>query len=151
MSLRKRLLGSAAVQSIAAWLIALYIRLVHATSRWDYEGLEHLQAIRANGSISMVELDEVDDDALVIPTAMMGAPTVMVEKLPSGDEVLRAFEQLQHHLGRRAACTMSIEIGGLNSVIPLCLAARPGRTGPAARWRLTTARQPLPPLPRRRE
>jgi lysophospholipid acyltransferase (LPLAT)-like uncharacterized protein len=49
MSLRKRLLGSAAVQSIAAWLIALYIRLVHATSRWDYEGLEHLQAIRAAG------------------------------------------------------------------------------------------------------
>lgn len=82
------------------------------------------EAIRANGSISVVELDEVDDDALVIPTAMMGAPTVMVEKLPSGDEVVRAFEQLQYHLGRRAACTMSIEIGGLNSVIPLCLAAR---------------------------
>jgi lysophospholipid acyltransferase (LPLAT)-like uncharacterized protein len=49
MSLRKRLLGSAAVQSIAAWLIARYIRLVHATSRWDYEGLEHLRAIRAAG------------------------------------------------------------------------------------------------------
>jgi lysophospholipid acyltransferase (LPLAT)-like uncharacterized protein len=49
MSLRKRLLGSASVQSIAAWLIARYIRLVHATSRWDYEGLEHLRAIRATG------------------------------------------------------------------------------------------------------
>ena len=82
------------------------------------------EAIRANGSISVVELDEVDDDMLVIPTAMMGAPTVMVEKLPSGEEVVRAFERLQHHLGCHAACTMSIEIGGLNSVIPLCLAAR---------------------------
>src|SRR5271170_5422276 len=49
MSLRKRLLGSAVVQSIAAWLIARYIRLVHATSRWDYEGLEHLRAIRDAG------------------------------------------------------------------------------------------------------
>src|SRR5277367_454604 len=49
MSLRKRLLGSASVQSIAAWLIARYIRLVHATSRWDYEGLEHLTAIREAG------------------------------------------------------------------------------------------------------
>jgi len=49
MSLRKRLLGSASVQSIAAWLIARYIHLVHATSRWDYEGLEHLRAIRATG------------------------------------------------------------------------------------------------------
>jgi lysophospholipid acyltransferase (LPLAT)-like uncharacterized protein len=49
MSLRKRLLGSASVQSVAAWLIARYIRVVHATSRWDYEGLEHLRAIRDAG------------------------------------------------------------------------------------------------------
>lgn len=49
MILRKRLLGSAAVQTVAAWLIARYIRLVHATSRWDYEGLEHLSAIRDAG------------------------------------------------------------------------------------------------------
>ncbi len=49
MRLRKRLLGSAAVQALAAWLIAGYIRLVHATTRWDYEGLEHLDALRADG------------------------------------------------------------------------------------------------------
>ena len=46
MPLNKRLLGSAAVQAVASWLIAGYIRLVHATSRWDYEGLEHLEALR---------------------------------------------------------------------------------------------------------
>lgn len=49
MTLRKRLLGSAAVQAAAAWLITGYIKLVHATSRWDYEGLEHLSAIRDAG------------------------------------------------------------------------------------------------------
>src|SRR5258708_14952360 len=49
MRMGKRLLGSAAVQTVAPWLIALYIRLVHATSRWDYEGLEHLAAIRDAG------------------------------------------------------------------------------------------------------
>jgi lysophospholipid acyltransferase (LPLAT)-like uncharacterized protein len=48
VSLKKRLLGSAATQALAAWLIAGYIRLVHATSRWDYEGLEHLDKVRAD-------------------------------------------------------------------------------------------------------
>ena len=81
-------------------------------------------AIREFGPVEVVDLDEVPDDAFVIPSAMMGAPTVMVEKLPSGDEVVTAFRKLEHHLGRRATHTMPIEIGGLNSVIPFCLAAR---------------------------
>jgi len=49
VTLRKRLLGSAAVQSIAAWLIVRYIHLAHATTRWDVEGLEHVEAIRNAG------------------------------------------------------------------------------------------------------
>ena len=49
MTLKKRLLGSVAVQTLAARLIVGYIRLVRATSRWDYEGLEHLDAVRADG------------------------------------------------------------------------------------------------------
>ncbi len=84
------------------------------------------QSVREYGPVRIVDLDEVPDDALVIPSAMMGAPTVMVEKLPRGDEVVRAFERLQHHLGREATHTMSIEIGGLNSVVPFCLATRMG-------------------------
>lgn len=82
------------------------------------------EAIRANGPVQVVDIGEVPDDALVIPTAVMGAPTVMIEKLPSGDEIVVAFERLQAYLGRTASHTMSIEIGGLNSVMPFILAAR---------------------------
>src|SRR5258708_32457353 len=49
MVLRKRLLGAPAVQTAIAWLVARYVRLVHATSRWDYEGPEHLAALRDAG------------------------------------------------------------------------------------------------------
>jgi DUF917 family protein len=84
------------------------------------------QAIREHGPVTVLDVEEVPDDALVIPGAMMGAPTVLVEKLPSGDEVVRALRNLERHLGRRATHTMSIEIGGINSVIPICLAARAG-------------------------
>src|SRR5438309_956362 len=52
------------------------------------------QAIRQHGPVTLVDVDEVPDDALVVPSAMMGAPTVMVEKLPRGDESIRAFRPL---------------------------------------------------------
>jgi DUF917 family protein len=84
------------------------------------------QAIRDHQPVELVSLDEVDDDALVVPSAMMGAPTVMVEKLPRGDEIIRAFEALQEYLGRPITHTVSIEAGGLNSTTPFAVAARMG-------------------------
>jgi uncharacterized protein len=84
------------------------------------------QAIREHGPVSVVNADEVDDDALVVPVAMMGAPTIMVEKLASGDEVLAAVEALESYLGRRMTHTISAEIGGINSVFPFVVAARRG-------------------------
>jgi DUF917 family protein len=57
---------------------------------------------------------------------MMGAPTVLVEKLPSGEEALHSFKSLEKHLGRKAFATMPIEIGGINSTIPLVVGARLG-------------------------
>ena len=57
------------------------------------------QAIREHGPVELVSVDEVPDDAVVVPSAMMGAPTVMVEKLPRGDEIIRAFKALQEFLG----------------------------------------------------
>ncbi len=41
-----------------------------------------------SGDVTVVGLDEVPDDALVLFVAMMGAPTVMVERLPSLAEVV---------------------------------------------------------------
>ena len=76
--------------------------------------------------VVIVDPDELDDDAFVIPTAMMGAPTVLVEKLPSGDEAVHSLRQLERYLGRTADATMPIEVGGINSTIPLLVGARLG-------------------------
>lgn len=83
-------------------------------------------AIREHGPVTIVDVDEVPDDALIVPSAMIGAPTVIVEKLPSGEETLHAFEALQEHLGRSITHTMPIEVGGLNSTMPFTVAARLG-------------------------
>jgi DUF917 family protein len=77
-------------------------------------------------SVEVIDPADLPDDALVIPTAMMGAPTVLVEKLPSGDEAINALRRLEAHLGCRAFATMPIEIGGINSTIPLLVGARLG-------------------------
>jgi DUF917 family protein len=74
--------------------------------------------------VSLVTVDEFADEALVVPTAMMGAPTVSVEKLPRGDELIRAFKTLEEYLGRSITHTVSIEAGGMNSTVPLSLAAQ---------------------------
>lgn len=76
--------------------------------------------------VTIIDPEEVDDDAFVIPTAMMGAPTVLVEKLPSGDEAVHSLRQLERYLGRTADATMPIEVGGINSTIPLLVGARLG-------------------------
>jgi DUF917 family protein len=83
-----------------------------------------VQSIRECGPVQMVSADEIDDSAQVAMAAMMGAPTVMVEKLPSGKEVVEAFLALQAYLGRKIDYTTSAEAGGLNSTIPFTVAAR---------------------------
>lgn len=84
------------------------------------------EAIRRYGPVELVALDELDDDDLIVPAAGMGAPTVIVEKLPAGDDLIRAFQALGKYSGRAPRATMSIESGGMNSIRPIYLAARLG-------------------------
>ncbi|KPI08001.1 protein of unknown function DUF917 [Actinobacteria bacterium OK074] len=85
-------------------------------------------AMRENGGrpVTVLDPDELDDDAFVVPTAMMGAPTVAVEKAIRGTEGVTALRALERYAGRSADATMPIECGGLNSMIPLIVAARTG-------------------------
>ena len=81
------------------------------------------QAMAKHGPVQLLPLDEVLDDGWIIPTAMMGAPTVLVEKIPSGTEVLDAYRMLEQRLQCRAIATVSAEAGGVNSMIPIVVAA----------------------------
>lgn len=84
------------------------------------------QAMSGSRKVRMIGLKDVPDRALVIASAMMGAPTVFVEKVPSGDEAVTAFTALEDFLGAKAYATYSIEAGGLNSTIPIGTAAKLG-------------------------
>ena len=84
------------------------------------------QAIRKNGPVRLIDVSELADDALVVPAAMMGAPTVMVEKLPQGDELTLAFTKLETYLGRKIDAVLCGEAGGMNSTTPVVVAAETG-------------------------
>lgn len=84
------------------------------------------QALREHGPVELVPVDEVPDDAFVLPVAMMGAPTVMVEKIPSAGQFALAATELARYLGRTPTHVACIEAGGVNSTIPVVAAAELG-------------------------
>lgn len=84
------------------------------------------QAIRKHGPVNLMDVAELADDALVVPVCMMGAPTVMTEKLPQGDELINAFTALEKLLGRKIDAVLCGEAGGVNSTTPFVVAAAAG-------------------------
>ncbi|MBW2000003.1 MAG: DUF917 domain-containing protein [Deltaproteobacteria bacterium] len=82
------------------------------------------QAIKEKGPVRLISVDDLADDDWVIPTAMMGAPAVLLEKLPNGGEPESCFKTIQGFLEKPAVATMSLEAGGINSCIPVYTAAR---------------------------
>ncbi len=84
------------------------------------------EALNAHGPVDLLALEAVPDDAFIVPVGNMGAPTVLVEKIPGGDEPLAALEKLESYLGRRAFAVMPFEAGGVNSTLPLRIAAERG-------------------------
>ena len=81
-------------------------------------------AIQEFGMPEIIEADELDDDATVFTIAMLGAPTVLVEKAACGDDVDLAIKRMEERLGRKADALIPIEIGGVNSMLPIMAAAR---------------------------
>lgn len=84
------------------------------------------QAIAGHGPVELIDPESLPDDARVIPSAMMGAPTVLYEKAPAGDESARAVERVARELGEEPYATMPMECGGVNSTIPFAVGATLG-------------------------
>ena len=87
-------------------------------------GLLAANAIRQNAPVTLLSLDETSDDALIVALGGMGAPTVVIEKIPNGDDYLWALEALERHMGRKVDAIIPFEAGGMNSTIPLMVAAQ---------------------------
>ncbi|WP_116999524.1 DUF917 domain-containing protein [Desertimonas flava] len=85
-----------------------------------------LNAIRNNGPVRLIELDDLDDEELIVPAGMIGAPTVMIEKIPSGLESAVICDTIATRLGKPVSALMPLEMGGLNGVLPVAWSATTG-------------------------
>ncbi|MBE3557431.1 MAG: DUF917 domain-containing protein [Firmicutes bacterium] len=83
-------------------------------------------AIQRHGAVPLISIDELPKRGLVLPVAMMGAPTVLVEKIPSGEELGRVIETMQAYFEQPVVAVMPAEIGGINATIPFVAAATLG-------------------------
>ena len=70
----------------------------------------------------IIAADSVPDDAYVCAIGGMGAPTVGIEKLPTGNEYALAIQALEEHIGQKFYALICGEIGGSNSIRPLIAA-----------------------------
>lgn len=84
------------------------------------------QSIEDFGPIDLCTIDELDDDDLIVTVAVVGAPTVIIEKIPSGQEFINAVRALSSYLGRSFTAIIPVEVGGLNTLIPLAVANEMG-------------------------
>ncbi|WP_337269165.1 DUF917 domain-containing protein [Oryzifoliimicrobium ureilyticus] len=81
-------------------------------------------AIKQYGPVDLMTLEDVPDGAAVVACGAMGAPTILIEKIPSGDEGNLALETYEDHTGINADAIIPFEAGGINSMVPIILAAK---------------------------
>ena len=56
-------------------------------------------AIQECGPVTLLDPQEVPDDALIVPIAMMGAPTVLIEKGTGGKEYQTLYDTVSQFFG----------------------------------------------------
>lgn len=93
-----------------------------------YLGSLHLASVmREKGTPQpLIDPYSLADDALVCVAGNIGAPTVSIEKLPEGTEMLRALRLLEDHIGKQFDAVVIAEIGGANSMQPLIVGLQAG-------------------------
>lgn len=82
-----------------------------------------LAAIKKHGPVKMITVDELEDDQWVLPVSGMGSPSVLVEKIPSIEQLSAPLIAYEKACGHKTDVVMPIEIGGVNSLIPVAVAA----------------------------
>ncbi|MDE2635723.1 MAG: DUF917 domain-containing protein [Chloroflexota bacterium] len=89
-------------------------------------GLHLASVIREKGPQTLIDPLTLWDEALVCVVGSIGAPTVSIEKLPEGTEMLRALRLLEERTGRQFDAVAIAEIGGANSMQPLIAGLQAG-------------------------
>ena len=65
-------------------------------------GLMLRQELEKGTDCKIIKGSEVDDNDLIIPIAVMGAPTVIVERLPNAKSCIKALRKMEELMGKKS-------------------------------------------------
>ncbi len=82
------------------------------------------RAIGGGAKIVVESLQEIADESLVIVIGVMGAPTVLAEKLPAKEEGCNAIQKMEEILGEKISHVIPLEIGGMNGLYAIYVASQ---------------------------
>ena len=84
------------------------------------------QVLRRTGPVELIDPSRVPDDAFVVAIGGLGAPSVSLELLPSAAGPAKALDAMETLSGCRIDVLAPVEVGGMNSLIPIIAAAERG-------------------------
>ncbi len=84
------------------------------------------QQVTRGKRVTVVPHDQVPDDAFIVSVATMGAPTVMIERIPSAEATVKSLEAVEQLSGRKVTHICGVEVGGINGTLPMVTGAITG-------------------------
>ena len=91
-----------------------------------YGQLVAQRMLAADAAVRVIDVDEMPADSFAITPAVVGAPLVALEKPPSMIALRAGLESVTHTLQGSVSAFFAAEIGGLQCIFPLLLAAQAG-------------------------
>ena len=92
-----------------------------------YHALLAMKRLYSSGiTTSLMDPDDLADDARIAVVSTMGAPLVGEERLTDPGVAARAVQMMEEYVGHGFDAVMSLEIGGSNSIQPFMVAALTG-------------------------
>jgi DUF917 family protein len=85
------------------------------------------ELVPAGGSVTVIDVDEMDPHSLAIFTAVVGAPLIGIEKPPSLTALRAGLDAVERSLGTQIGAFVAAEVGGAQSMLPVMQAAITGR------------------------
>ncbi len=85
-----------------------------------------MREMEAAPALPVIDPAAVPDDANIIGIGAVGAPSVLIERLPNVDSFVYALKRVEQHSGKKIDAIIPIEAGGINATLPLAVALRAG-------------------------
>lgn len=91
-----------------------------------YDYIKAKAQIEKTGPVTMISCSELEDDVIVAPVGIMGAPLAQNEKVCNGFEFVKIIEQVEEHFNEKVSVVMTMEVAGGNAFCPILVASQLG-------------------------